>query len=53
MVSVMFLIFGILDLLAGLILTLSGNLLLGDTAKYIGLVLIGKGIWTIITSLKG
>lgn len=53
MVSVIFLVFGFLDLLAGLILTFSGNLVLGDIAKFIGLVLVLKGIWTIITSLTG
>lgn len=53
MVSVMFLAFGIVDFLAGVTLTFSSGSFLGDIAKYIGLVLIGKGVWTIITGLKG
>jgi len=52
MASIIFLIFGIVDFLAGITLALSSGLFLGDAAKYIGLALIGKGIWTIITSIK-
>lgn len=51
MVSVLFLIFGILDFLAGIILVFSSVSILPGIAKYVGLFLIGKGIWTIFTSL--
>jgi len=51
MVSVLFLIFGILDFLAGIILFLTTVAVLPEISKFIALVLIGKGIWTIITSI--
>ena len=52
MVSVIFLIFGVIDFLAGAILVGSGISFLGDVAKFIGIALLLKGIWTIITSIK-
>jgi len=53
MVSVIFVIFGIIDFIGGLVLALSTGLFLGDIAKFIGWVLILKGIWTIFTGLTG
>lgn len=50
MANVTFLIFGFIDLLAGLVLALSSGLILGDIGKYLGVILIGKGLWTIATS---
>jgi hypothetical protein len=52
MASILFLVFGFVDLLAGLVLILSTGLFLGDIMKIIGWALIGKGIWTIITGLS-
>lgn len=52
MVSFMILIFGIIDFIAGIILTFTATIL-PEVSRFIGLVLIGKGVWTIITSLIG
>lgn len=51
MASILFLIFGALDLVAGAIITIGTVSLLPEIAKYIGIFLIGKGIWTIATSV--
>lgn len=51
MVSILFLIFGTIDFLAGLILFFTTIAVLPEVAKVIGLALIGKGIWTIVTSI--
>jgi len=50
MVNFMFLIFGLIDFIAGMILTFTSIATLPEIAKFIGLFLIGKGIWTIVTS---
>jgi uncharacterized membrane protein HdeD (DUF308 family) len=47
---VLFLLIGIIDLLAGGIIVFSEELILSEVAKYVGIALIIKGIWTIITS---
>lgn len=44
-------IFGIVDLLGGLALTFGSVSFLSQIAKYVGIILIAKGIWTIITSI--
>jgi hypothetical protein len=46
------LVFGIIDTSAGVILAVSSGIFLGEVAKYLGFVLIGKGLWTIFTSIK-
>lgn len=51
MVSFMFLIFGLIDFIAGVILTFGNIAVLPEVSRFIGLALIGKGIWTIITSI--
>ncbi|MEM5793935.1 MAG: hypothetical protein QXS48_03270 [Candidatus Aenigmatarchaeota archaeon] len=50
MVSILFIIFGIIDLLGGIVLTFGSVTFLPQIAKYIGLFLIAKGLWTLITS---
>jgi len=50
MVNFMFLIFGLIDFIAGMILTFTGIVVLPEVSRFIGLLLIGKGIWTIVTS---
>ncbi len=47
----MFLVFGVIDFLAGIILLFATAAVLPEISKYVGLVLLGKGIWTIITSI--
>jgi len=51
MINFTFLIFGLVDIIAGIIIIFSSGLILGDLAKYVGIVLIGKGIWTVVTSI--
>jgi len=50
MVNFMFLIFGLIDFIAGIILTFTAAAVLPEIARFIGLFLIGKGIWTMVTS---
>jgi len=50
MVSIFFLILGIIDTVSALII-ISGNTFLGELAYYLGIILLLKGIWTVITSL--
>ncbi|MGC8812172.1 MAG: hypothetical protein ACP5O8_01115 [Candidatus Aenigmatarchaeota archaeon] len=51
MVSVLFMIFGIIDLLGGIALTFGTVSFLPQISRYIGLFLIAKGLWTLITSI--
>lgn len=53
MVSVLMFVFGILDIIAGGILTLSSTTFLPEIAKYIGIFLIFKGVWTLATAFAG
>jgi len=49
---VIFALLGIIDLIAGIIIVFSSELVLQPIAKYVGLILIAKGIWSLITGLK-
>jgi uncharacterized membrane protein HdeD (DUF308 family) len=51
MPSLLFMLFGIIDLVGGIILFFGTVSFLPQIARYIGLILIAKGIWTLITSL--
>ena len=51
MVSFLFLFFGFIDILGGVGITLTDQLVLAGMAKPIGIALILKGIWSMITSL--
>ncbi|MEM5834692.1 MAG: hypothetical protein QXQ69_02495 [Candidatus Aenigmatarchaeota archaeon] len=51
MVSILFMLFGVIDLLGGLALTFGSVSFLPQIAKYVGIILIAKGLWTIITSI--
>lgn len=51
MVSVLFLIFGALDLVGGMILTFGSVTLLPEIARYLGIFLMIKGVYTLFTSL--
>ena len=52
MVSILFALLGFLDFLGGLGIILSEDLILPQIAKYIGVALLIKGVWTILLSSK-
>ena len=52
MTNPLLLLFGIVDTAAGIILAVGSSSFLGDIARFIGFVLIIKGLWTIFTSIK-
>ena len=49
---VVFLIIGIIDVIAGLMLIFSTSIILPEIAKYVGIILVAKGIWTVLISLS-
>lgn len=51
MVSFLFLILGSIDILGGVGIVFASQLVLAGIAKYIGIALILKGIWSMATSL--
>jgi len=50
MANALFLLLGLVDLIGGFGIIFSGGLILPLLSKYIGVALLLKGIWTIITS---
>lgn len=47
-----FFVLGLIDVIAGLLIIITENLFLSNIAKYIGIIILIKGIWSIITSLR-
>jgi|GEM_PF-5560788 len=47
-----FFLLGLIDVIAGLLIIITENLFLSNIAKYIGIIILIKGIWSIITSLR-
>jgi uncharacterized membrane protein HdeD (DUF308 family) len=47
-----FFLLGLIDVIAGLLIIITENLFMQNIAKYIGIIILIKGIWSIITSLR-
>jgi uncharacterized membrane protein HdeD (DUF308 family) len=47
-----FFLLGLIDVIAGLLIIITENLFMPNIAKYIGIIILIKGIWSIITSLR-
>ncbi len=50
--NVVFFVLGFMDIIGGLLLFTCSGSMVEQIVKFIALVLVGKGIWTIVTSLS-